>query len=104
MKSILVSARPKTGDCISTFHTNDWNITCLLYILSKAYFSNIQCQSCGSFCVNCIDDLCANDNGVWTRAGQPRRNYDIMCDPEIPGVVYADPVEQSTQEFHFSEN
>ena len=47
-------------------------------------------------CVHCIDDLCADDNGVWTHAGKPRRKYRIRHDPETCGLIYADPVEKQT--------
>ena len=49
-------------------------------------------------CVHCIDDLRADDNGVWTHAGKPRRKYRIRRDPEACGLIYADPVEEPTPE------
>ena len=52
-------------------------------------------------CVHCIDYLRANDNGVWTHAGKPRRKYRIRCDPETCGLIYADPVEEHTPESEF---
>ena len=49
-------------------------------------------------CVHCFDDLCADDNGVWTHAGKPWRKYHIRRDPETCGLIYADPVEEHTPE------
>ena len=49
-------------------------------------------------CVPCIDDLHADDNGVWTPAGKPRRKYHIRHDPETCGLICADPVEDTTPE------
>ena len=68
---------------------------------SKIYISNINYN--GVFvvdlsCVHCIDDLCADDNGLWTQAGKPRRKYRIRRDPETCGLIYADPVEEHTPE------
>ena len=41
-------------------------------------------------CVLCIDDLRADDNGVWTHAGKPQRKYWIRRDHETCGLIYAD--------------
>ena len=49
-------------------------------------------------CVHCIDDLRADDNGVWTHAGKPRRKYCIRRDPETCGLIYADPGDEPTPE------
>ena len=42
-------------------------------------------------CVHCIDDLRADNNGVWTHVGKRR-------DPETCGLIYADLVEEHTPE------
>ena len=50
-------------------------------------------------CVRCIDDLRADDNGVWTHGGKPRRKYSIERDPVTCEVIGAEPFDgESTSE------
>ena len=44
-------------------------------------------------CVRCIDDLRADDNGVWTHGGKPRRKYCIERDSDTSVIVSAEPLE-----------
>ena len=44
-------------------------------------------------CVRCIDDLHADDNGVWTHGGKPRRKYCIERDSDIGEIISAEPLE-----------
>ena len=43
-------------------------------------------------CVRCIDDLRADDNGVWIHGGKPRKKYVVERDPETSVVLSAEPV------------
>ena len=38
-------------------------------------------------CVKCIDDLCADDNGVWCHGGKPCRNYIVEHDLGTSEVI-----------------
>ena len=40
-------------------------------------------------CVRCIDDLRADDNGVWVHGGKPRRKYCVDVDPNTSEVINA---------------
>ena len=44
-------------------------------------------------CVRCIDDLHADDNGVWTHGGKPRRKYCIERDSDTGEIISAEPLE-----------
>ena len=44
-------------------------------------------------CVRCIDNLRADDNGVWTHGGKPRRKYCIERDPDTCVITSAEPLE-----------
>lgn len=44
-------------------------------------------------CVRCIDDLRADDNGVWMHGGKPRRKYCVERDPDTGVVITAEPLE-----------
>ena len=44
-------------------------------------------------CVRCIDDLRADDNGVWTHGSKPRRKYCIEHDSDTSVIVSAEPLE-----------
>ena len=43
-------------------------------------------------CVRCIDDLRADDNGVWIHGGNPRKKYVVERDPETSVVLSAEHV------------
>ena len=50
-------------------------------------------------CIRCIDDLRADDNGVWVHGGKPRKTYSVEFDGtglEIVSVAPLDSDEQST--------
>jgi len=38
-------------------------------------------------CVNSIEDLRADDNGVWLHGGKPRGKYQVDCDPVTSEVI-----------------
>ena len=42
--------------------------------------------------VRCIDDLHADDNGVWIHGGKPRRKYIVDFDQSTSEVINATPV------------
>lgn len=44
-------------------------------------------------CVRCIDDLCADDNGVWMHGGKPRRKYCIEHDSDTCEIISAEPLD-----------
>ena len=44
-------------------------------------------------CVRCIDDLRADNNGVWMHGGKPRRKYCVQRDPDTGMVITAEPLE-----------
>ena len=46
--------------------------------------------------VHCIDDLRADDNGVWTHGGKPRKKYNIEFDPDTHEVISAVAVTDNT--------
>ena len=58
-------------------------------------------------CVCCIDDLRADDNGVWIHGGKPRKTYNVEfdgTDSEIVSVAPLDADAQSTSHItnHFT--
>ena len=44
--------------------------------------------------VRCIDDLRADDNGVWCHGGKPRRKYIVECDSDTSEVIKVSPVDE----------
>lgn len=46
-------------------------------------------------CVKCIDDLRADDNGVWCHGGKPRRNYIAERDLGTSEVIRVSPVNEN---------
>ncbi len=55
---------------------------------SKTYISNILVVD-----LRCIDDLRADDNGVWTHGGKPSKKYCIEREPDTGVVISAEPLE-----------
>ena len=47
-------------------------------------------------CVRCIDDLRADDNGVWIHGGKPRKKYIVEFDPNTSEVIDAVPFNNDT--------
>ncbi len=45
-------------------------------------------------CVDSIEDLRADDNGVWHHGGKPRRKYQVECDPMTSEVVNVIPLDK----------
>lgn len=100
MKSIPVLAKPKLGLTVNQLFTLMIGTLPADRICHRkptsVMYNGVFVVDLSS--VRCIDDLRADDNGVWTHAGKPRRKYHIRHDHEAPGVIYADPVEDSTPE------
>lgn len=46
--------------------------------------------------IHCIDDLRADDNGVWIHGGKPRKKYNIEFDPDTSAVISAIPEMENT--------
>ena len=100
VKSVLVLARPKLGPTVNQL------LTLMLRTLPVDWICHRKPTSVtynGVFvvdlsCARCIDDLCEDDNGVWTHAGKPQRKYRIRHDPETCGLICADPVEDTIPE------
>ena len=42
-------------------------------------------------CVRCIDDLRADDNGVWIHGGKPRKKYSVEHGPGISEIISVPP-------------
>ena len=47
-------------------------------------------------CVSCLEDLKADDNGVWVHGGKPRHNYHVEFDDETNAVLDAKKVSDSS--------
>ena len=43
-------------------------------------------------CVQCIDDLRADDNGVWVHGGKPKKKYIVDFDQSTSEIIDATPV------------
>ena len=48
-------------------------------------------------CVRCIDDLRADDNGVWVHGGKPRKTYSVEFDGTGSEIVSVTPVDADGQ-------
>ena len=46
-------------------------------------------------CVHCIDDLCADDNGMWIHGGKPRKQYSVEIDSDSNEVISVVPQNES---------
>ena len=47
-------------------------------------------------CVSCLDDLRADDNGVWVHGGKPRRKYSVEFDEDTNAVLDAKLVQDTS--------
>ena len=44
--------------------------------------------------IRCIDDLLADDNGVWCHGGKPRRKYIVELDSDTSEVIKVSPMDE----------
>jgi len=50
-------------------------------------------------CIRCIDDLRADDNGVWIHGGKPWKLYVVEFNPESNEIISAEPEEMCRTNF-----